>query len=96
MFSAIPIPIPYCGCTSSCTTTPSSTGAIEVLNVDLVADMAATTPYSGLKQFNVSGWTSVGDGLGGIWIYQPSSTATADGYYVIETNTGVGRYVKLV
>ena len=64
--------------------------------MDLFADMAATTPYSGLKQFNVRGYTAIGDGLGGVWIYEPASTREADGYYVIATPSGSGRYEKLI
>lgn len=64
--------------------------------MDLVADVAATTPYDGLKQFNVRGWFTVGDGLGGVWIYVADSTAEADGYSIIEPPGGVGRYLKFI
>ena len=90
------LPIPNCVecCPHVCTTstTPVAT-VIEVINVDTVAEMAATTPYAGLRQFNVRGWITSNDGMGGLWVYDPASTQTADGYYVVDPG-GSGRYLK--
>jgi len=94
------LPIPNCvecaprDCCATTSTTPTDS-SIEVINVDVVADMAAVAPYAGLRQFNVLGWITTTDGMGGIWTYQPTSTATADGYYVVDPG-GSGRYVKLI
>lgn len=96
MPAALPIPnCVECG-PRDCTGTVTPADAIvEVINVDTVADMAATTPYAGLRQFNVLGWITTNDGMGGVWTYQPTSTATADGYYVVDPG-GSGRYIKLI
>lgn len=97
MYARIPQPIGCCHPTE-CSTSSSASVATgyEVVNVDTVADMAATYPYTALRQFNVSGNVTAGDGGGGIWNYLPSSAATADGYYVLTPPGGVGRYTKIV
>lgn len=98
MFSAFPIPLPCCDNGNRCCVSdlePCDCGE-PILNVDLVADMAAIPPYDGLKQFNVRGWYTVGDGLGGVWIYDATSEAVADGYSIIEPPGGVGRYLKFI
>lgn len=79
-----------------CPDTDGSSYGIEVLNVNLVADMAAVVPYTGLKEFQVLGLTTVFDGLGGIWAYFPTSSVVSDGYYRITPPGGVGRYIKMV
>ena len=106
---ALPIPncggVWIVSCNPSCGSTSSSGGGggggstdcdcpSETVNVNVVADMAATVPYTGLKQFNVRGWMSIGDGSGGIWAYFPASSEAADGYFVVQPNSGSGRYIK--
>lgn len=67
----------------------------EIVTVDVLATMAATTPYGSLKQFIVAGWTTAGDGYGGIWGYYPDSVQVADGYYVVSPPGASGRYIKI-
>lgn len=62
--------------------------------VNTVAEMAAVTPYTFLKSFNVLGQFTPGDGAGGRWIFSPTSEAVADGYYVVATPT-TGRYIRM-
>jgi len=69
---------------------------VEVINVPLVANMAAIAPYDGLKEFNVRGWMTITDGMGGSWLYWPEETAAADGYYTVAPPSGSGRYIKNV
>ena len=84
-----------CTCTPCCTT-PVNECADNVVNLDTVADMAAYVPYDQLRQFNLQGQFTAGDGQGGIWEYNKTSTATDDGYWVVTPPAGTGRYLKVV
>lgn len=87
--------IPNCFCVPTAIPAQPCSCPEGVVNVDLVQDMAATTPYQLLKAFLVRGWNSVGDGFGGTWSYVTDATDVSDGYYVITPPGGVGRYIKI-
>lgn len=97
MYARIPQPIGCCHPTE-CSTSSSASVATgyEVVNVDTVADMAATAPYTALRQFNVAGNVTPGDGGGGLYSVSFTSTATPDGYYVVLLAGGTARALKIV
>lgn len=69
--------------------------AHEIAIVETVAAMAATTPWPELKYFDVLGRFVPGDSAGGRWLYLPDSVAVVDGYDVVATPLGTGRYIRL-
>jgi len=94
------LPIPACWtcrpCASGSNTSTAEPAVKEIVRVNLVADIAGVTPYTGLEQVNARGLTTIDDGMGGIWWYISDSTDVADGYYKIAPTTGTGRYHKNV
>lgn len=95
-FQRIPQPV-GCSPTQRCSSnTTVITQNNEVLLVNTIADLAALSPYAGLKEVNVLGHLAVGDNAGGAWLYEPTSTATDDGYYTVTPAGGVGRFTRLI
>lgn len=70
----------------------SGTGFIWV---DTVANLYGTTPASKTRGAIVGGYTTVGDGGGGVFYWDPSSTAGNNRGTIAVPTTGGGRWLRL-
>jgi len=73
---------------------PLSLVADFTLEKSTAADLASTAP--GLHRTCIlKGWSTLGDGLGGVLYYDPASDAGTNSYSVLKPNSYSGRWLRL-
>lgn len=65
---------------------------------DTMADLKAVPASLCLKAAFLKGYNTIGDGLGGVWVWYRTDTSTADDVTIVNPtgNTGPGRWHKLI
>ncbi len=73
----------------------AGTGLSAVSNIAGLEDFTTTTLITG-SQLSVAGYYTPGDGGGGIFYYDSTSTATPNGGTIFSPNGGVGRWFRIL
>lgn len=65
---------------------------------DTMADLKAIPASLCLKAAFLKGYTTVGDGSGGVWVWYRTDTSTPDDVTIVnpDGNSGAGRWHKLI
>lgn len=73
----------------------AGTGLSAVSNITGLEDFTTTTLITG-SQLSVAGYYTPGDGGGGIFYYDATSTATPNGGTIFSPNGGIGRWFRIL